>query len=465
MRLAKKLTFILPIIFLGCGNSWLTTQSRENTTSALFAKGQLEYDKGNFSKALEYFEKILKREPENEQTRIFVSYSLNGRANLSPFSLINNLTKISSTSAASGGTSSAVSITSITNIAGLTVDEKAQFLGKVPNTVTELRKTSRKFELLHKSWLEVCQLLPKASIERVVGTSLRLGNILEIQKCLGGKNANEKIKSSAVFAAVMQSLGIASGLYQVFLDADGDGNIDLVKSAETITSNIQSYKTQAETTTDIGSLNATLTLLNNAMSELATIGTRLQGELFEYTLAEFEIVSDLIATGLLNLPTKATESITKGIAKLNEAKEKAKSFTDNGTSQKTSGSNSKDKITAGSQNASQTIDKLVQKQEQQIATLSGEEKTNAMQKLATEKIKVCSNYSSLQSIYGLAANKPAACSGVSLLENNDETLSLQPILTQPSSLPLFDLNGNLENESWREGILEFAKEANKALYE
>lgn len=396
--------------FTGCGNGWISSKQRESSPSALMLKGNYAYDKGNFESATGYYQSLLDADPTNAQARIRLAYALNAQANLSPLSLVQKLSSISTTPTPSStaGTSSSNSISVFTGLVGLSSLEKTMISQAAPavTTAAQLRSLSARFALLHQSWKVICQLLPASVLNTALGTDQKLKASLEAEVCKGGLTDASDVKTTAMFAATMNSLAQATGMYQAVLD-DGNGNIKIVDQAKTIIANLEVIQKSSTTETDPQKLTNQMNALSDNLTQLANIGKIFQSELVNLTLGHFAIVASMSAA--IGLPDSVNASISKAVTSFNDAKAKINDYLAPGSAPSGGApSGTQNKIKDAAAKASVSIDAIVAKQPmtpENHATL----------------VKACSNFNTFLTTYSLPPDtqKPKSCQSASLSDSSD----------------------------------------------
>ena len=439
---------LMAAVLNSCGNAWMSSQMRKNSPSALMQSGQWAYDKGDFEAAVNFFQQVVDSDTANANARIRLAYAINAHSGLNPIDLIAKLASLNKTPAAATLNSDLVvanlfledpkpasgtsSVTAFAEVIGLSkVEKDALYLQKL-KTIDQLRAASPRYALLHRSWKAICQLIPKPSLESVLAADKTLQKNLEIENCKGGLPTSAKVHTSALFAAAIGSMAQAAGLYQIVLDYDGDGQIDLVTQAQSITTDLTALNAKAkelgskstQTIDDITALGDTMSQLNTKMAELTSLSATLKGELINLTLAHFGFVA--VLTAGMGMPESITKSITGTLSKFNEAKEKLNGFLSAG-SPTAGGSGGTDKGTQSQQiaqnvaKASEAVDTLILKQTASInanTDLTPEQKTEKLAVLEKNKQQSCSNFENLKVAYNLPANTapPTQCAVAGLTE-------------------------------------------------
>jgi tetratricopeptide (TPR) repeat protein len=402
---------LLSVVEAGCGNQWANTKSRDETPAALKAKGVYFYDKGRYEEASAIFEKLLNQDPENEDARVFYAYTLNSLAGLSVLDLIGKLSGVGKTTSAklaplaptpTPTASSTSNLLRYISVLGLNdndrtslttkLDADAKVTDKSNPDYAKLVEHSPKIALFKKSWEVACRLIPATTLDEMWGKALSseaLKTAVSAEACKGGLPAGNETKSAALFALSMTALAQAATLYQLIVDANGDGTVDLVASASTLSTNITSVNSQAATSTNPS---AALETLNGYIKEMQNVAAKIQSTSMDVTLFQFNLLSNLAV--LLGASNQIKETINKAITAFDSARDKIKEYTS------AAGSNNKFKDSVNK--AADTVNKLYE------AAKTPEEKA----KLDAQKSTVCGNFDSLKTTYNLPADtqKPSSCS-------------------------------------------------------
>lgn len=482
-----------------CGNGWITSDDREQTPSARFLKAQLQYDKGKFAEAADIYQQLLADDPNNDRARVRLSYALNGMAGLAPIELLTKLSKIQTSipkASASGATgtkgtaaANAASLTSLTSAAGLTKAQREAVVKANPTTYRDLVEAATKFKSLAKSdpktyeqlvsaskrvrnlrasWLTICQLIPARVLDAVVGTNPVRRKGLESDECRGG-NPNQYQNPAVLFAAAMESLAQGATLYQIKLDTDGDGTVDLVKKAETLTKDIASLNSRAQDVSDPVEISARLTSLNEKVDALNLIGATLKSELVDLTMAHFEIMSALVTAIENVVPENVSKSLLNGVKKFEESKSKIGGYvTNTGAGKGTTANNNT--IQASAKAAAATADTFFDTYVTKVRAdpaLTTDQKAAKEQEFGQQFSKTCDNFDAMRTTYGLPATveKPSNCAKVATLtladrEGDGDEAEATPFL-------VFDLPASsdpvLESRDAGRDLVEFARLGDRLL--
>jgi|GEM_PF-4749371 len=438
----------------GCGNGWFTSASREKTPSAQFLKAQAYYDKGKFTEAAAVYEQLLAADPNNDRARVRLAYSLNGMAGLSPLDLLTKLSGLQSKSTpkpssagaapAAATAKPATGLNSLTNIAGLSKAQTAAVAKANPEVYTDLTEAATKYKSfassdaasyalivsasdrvnkLRRSWSTICQLVPSKVLTSVVGTNAVRRKGLDIDKCRGGYPQDTQ-DPAVLFAAAMESLAQGSMLFQIKLDTDGDGVVDVVKKAETLTKEITALNSSSQTATNPTEISENLSKLNTKVTELNAIGATLKGELVDLSLAHFEVMSLLFTVIKDVVPANVAKTLTTGITKFEEARSKIGGYSKASAGGKTTANAKQDKIQSSAKSAVAAADKSY---ENFVANETDHAKKAAFE---TEFAKTCDNFDALATNFGLGTtvSKPTNCAKVSNLTSAESAVN-EPMMS------------------------------------
>ncbi len=390
------------VLSAGCGNAWLPSSSSDNSPSAWFTAGEAAYDRFDFGAAQVWFERLVAADPGNVSARIRLSYTYNAQAGLTPLGILEKITSIGSS-----GTSS------ILNLLGLSSPEAQAVITANPSTLAQWRGLNPKLTYLAKSWSTICPLIPAGILssagESSGGASALLGTA---STCKSGLPSSSSTQSSAVFAALIQTLAEASAPYQTVLDRTGSGQVTFVTQAQTYSTTLQSLQQQAALPGADG-----LSLITQVTTQLAglnSIRNFVQGDLFELALADFNLVTSL--SGSLVLPADLQASVAKAANTFTSANASLSQYISSGTSAASSATQMIQNATA----ASATLSSLYSSQLASInanAALSPSQKAAGITALNVQMVSACANFSAMQSAYGLPASvtRPASCSAAGAL--------------------------------------------------
>lgn len=408
-------------LLASCGNTWMTSGEREKSPSAMLAKAQRADDKGDYDTAISLYRELIEKDPNNDEIRIRLAYALNAKAGLGLFTLVEKLagssssTETTTATATSTSTDTAAStststsgLSMISKVVGLGATEKAEITNAFNATsdikASALREKSALLATLHESWLAICRVLPAESLAKVIDSDATVKAAAESAKCKGGIE-NSKVRASARFAAALQLLAEGMILYQTVVDADGDGQVDLLKKATAISDDINKVQAQVATATP-DKLTGLLTSINTSVANLKAVGDAFKGEAISLTLADFSLVAELVAS-IESLPDDLKTNIAGTVAKFTEAQNKMKDFSQTSTST-TSTSSSSTTPVAAVEKAAETINQIDSK----ISTMP-----EAEQAAAKEQVKqACTNFESVKTIYNLPATTkaPDSCNTTAL---------------------------------------------------
>jgi hypothetical protein len=417
-----SLVLLAGILATGCGA--LTSSERKSSPSALLLDAQHAFDKSQYTKAISLYEKIIAQDPNNDIARIRLAYAINSDAGLGLLSVMGKLikgTSTSSTSGAAAGSSagSTNSLSTFTAAVGFDTAEKADFTtktgGVTPIDAENFRESSVKLQKLHKSWKTICRLVPKETLDAIAKTDV-LKKTLSIQECGGGLANKGDAKFSALFAASMAIMAEAATLYQMVLDADGDGEVDFAKKATDIKTTLDGDSVKIATSGEtVETINTKITTLNTKLTELKSLGDQIQGELVSLTIADFGLVVSLISS-IPGIPADVSKKINDALTKFSEAQTKIQAYMSSATDTASANSAERTKLTDAAVKASSRLDEAMVKQQTAIDALPADQKEAAQTKFATQKTDACTNFDSLKTTFGLPAtvSKPTACATASL---------------------------------------------------
>jgi hypothetical protein len=421
----------LTVTSSSCGNAWITSRDREKTTAALMSKGDYAYDKSRFDEAAEYFGQALAKDSSNTDARIKLSYALNGKAGLNILDFVTKFIvkeEVTAPAPAQPGTtttktSSSNPIEILTKTVGLNDAEAKEIGAQAAETIAQLRAFSKKFSTLNESWTNICSMLPAELVDSVFEiepTSLKVQ--FEIEKCQGGMPAGSAVKSAAIFAAALQFMAQAAGLFQAILDKDGNNEIDIAEKGVAALAQLESLQkktgefTDATSASDYGN---NLSAINAQLEVIRALRKTISGELIPYTLACFTFITKLIAQ-IPNIPKEIATKIEKAASKVNEGRAKLALYSNYDPTSPNASQGTKVKEAATK--ASQTIDALYTKAN---AITDPTEKQARIAELNKNKEAVCANFEATKKDFNLPADiqAPSNCQTVTLLMNDSEALS------------------------------------------
>ncbi|NBW81615.1 hypothetical protein EBR21_07660 [bacterium] len=311
----KFVAFAGPLLFItACG--FLSNPDRKETPSRLMLDAQAAYDAGNYSKAIELLEKLVEKDPSNEEGRIRLTFAYNGSLGITPTEFIKTFTS-SSSGTATSGVSDISKLTGKSSLPDATV-QKLKTSSSGITSVEQLRTQFKEFATFQKAFLALCPLFSTSTMAALKTKAASALDILEVSKCGNGRpsaNANVSI------AALSLALGQFSSLYKAILDADNDGKFDLEEQATAAKSSIDGLDTTKP---------AALDTLRSATNTLTYVGSQLQGEVFKLAISQFSIIDAVVAG--TNLPTDIKAGISAGVSGVNTALEKINGYLDAGKS-------------------------------------------------------------------------------------------------------------------------------------
>lgn len=381
----------------GCGNSWFSHKARDGVASELYRDGKLAADNLDYDTAIKKFSQSLALDTNNDDTRLRLAYSYNGKASLGPLEIYKNVeaSKTAALNASSGG------LTEVAKLVGFDADAKQAFLEKLQSTTEReigvVRGFSDRLTVIHDGWKTVCRLLPESVITNLVTSDANISRVMSGTHCRAGL-PDEKSGSSAAFAGMLQLLTEAIYLYQTILDVNDDGQIDFVVEATKVNNDIKSVQTSIATATG-SSITTLMTTLNSSLASLKKIGDTFRSDPVLVAITDFAIVAQL-AGSVAGIPDDLKTQLTQSSGKLADAKNIIDSFSSTAAS---SSGGSSSGASASAAAASKAMEDLSAKMD----TLSGAEREQAQQQLD----QACTQFDSVKSVYGLPADtqKPASC--------------------------------------------------------
>ena len=427
----------LTVTSSSCGNAWITSRDREKTTAALMSKGDYAYDKSRFDEAADFFSQALAKDSSNTDARIKLSNALNGKAGLNILDFVTKFivkdeVKTPTPAPAQPGTtttaakSSSNPIEFLTQTVGLNDAETKEIGAQNTETIAQLRAFSKKFATLNESWTNICSILPAElvnSIFEIEPTSLKVQ--FEIEKCKGGTPAGSAVKSAALFAAALQFMAQAAGLFQAILDKDGNNEIDVAEKGVTALAQLESLQkktTEFTVATSAADYGNNLSAINAQLEVIRALRKTISGELIPYTLACFTFITRLVAL-VPNIPKEIASKIEKAASKVNEGRAKLALYSKYDPTSPNADQGKKVKEAATK--ASQTIDALYTKAN---AITDPAEKQARIAELDKNKEAVCANFEATKKDFNLPADiqPPSNCQTVTLLMN-DSVQSAQKV--------------------------------------
>lgn len=381
----------------GCGNSWYSQKTRSSFASELYRDGKLASDALDYDTAIDKFSKSLALDNNNDDTRLRLAYSYNGKASLGPLEIYKNVedTNTTTLNASSSG------LGEIAKLVGFTPADKQAFLEKLQATtqrdMSVVRGFSERLTIIHEGWKTVCRLLPQSIITTYITNDSNVSRVMGGAQCRVGI-PDEKAGSSASFAAILQLLTEAIYLYQTVLDVDDDGQIDFVVEATKINNDIKSVQNSISTATG-SSITTLMATLNSSLASLKAVGDTFRSDPVLAAITDFAVVAQL-AGSVAGIPDDLKSQMTQSSGKLSEAKKIIDSF----SSTAASGSGGS---TSGASASAAAASKAMEDLSAKIETLSGAEREQAQQQFD----QACSQFDSVKSVYGLPSDtqKPANC--------------------------------------------------------
>lgn len=358
----------------------LSSKEREETPSALMLKAQTAYDSGKYEDAIVYLNKVVAKDPSNQEARVRLAFSLNASIGVSPLNLLKSLTGSGTGSSGTNG-----DLGKITSGAGLSKakTEKIKSERAVLTDVSKLRSKFSEFRVFQEAFLTLCPLFSTQTLNDLKERSPSAVTLMEIDKCNNGVPVSD---ANVSIAALTLAIDQFATLYNSVLDTNGDGVIDVQKDAQDASSKLSSIN-PAEGA-------AALASLNNATQTLTTVSATLKGDVFKLATAQFSIISSVIRGS--NLPANIADPLNKAVTALESSLNTINGYLDAGKTTGSSTSSGQSAVTAAN-NANTKADAI-------LATKS-----------PAEKQETCKNVYCLRDAYGLPkgdADMPTQCSGV-----------------------------------------------------
>ena len=408
---------------VSCGNAWITSPDREETIAAQMSRAEYAYDKSRFAEAARLFEEVLKKDPTYDDARVKLAYALNAEAGLSILDFVTKFiteedtdSNESNTDATkpAGKTSQTKPLEILTSTVGLSQNEVAEISGASPTTLADVRQVSQKFQKLQQSWKTICNLMPARLFDTVfTAESTALQDVFEIKECQDGRPDDTPVRSAALFAATMQFMAQAAGLFQASLDTDGNNEIDLAEAGAKSLAKLETLQKNANAIaagTDVAAqeYSANLASISEELSLLRNLKEQLNGEIVNYTLACFTFVTALTAL-IPNIPENIAMRIERAATRINEGRTKLVQYSE--FSPSSTNAEQGKKVKEAASKAAATIDSLYAKVN---ALPDGKEKDERKAALDSQKTQVCSNFSTTKAEFNLPADisEPSECKGV-----------------------------------------------------
>lgn len=400
---------IMALVNTSCGNAWITTSERENSIAGLMQTADYAYDKLEFAKASEHYRKALELDPTMEDTMIKLAYSINGEAGLTILDFVANFLKSdSSQDTQLAENNNPLSL--LTNTVGLSQEDIDAIVNAEtpPTSIADIRALSKRFQKLQESWLVICKVMPKNLFDTVFESETeQFKELFGLSSCQDGLEEGRTASSAALFAAGLQFMAQAAGLYQTILDSNGDGEVDLVSQGTRAVNELEQLRSQSAAAADgqaidtsaLAAINARLDTLQDLQRQIT------EGELITYSLTCFSLVAALIAS-IESIPDQVAANIDQSIERINSAQTTLTQYTGVNSSSNDAEQGKKVKEALGK--ASQTVDNLYQKVD---ALPAGEEKDKKRQELDENVDEVCSNFEETKDLFNLPADteRPQKC--------------------------------------------------------
>lgn len=428
----------------GCGNAWITTSDREETLAALMSKADYAYDKSRYAEAAAAYRKALTKDPTVDSAAIKLAYALNGEAGLSILDFVARFI-VQEFEDSSGDTDQAQKsqnpITSLIETVGLPEQDRKAIATARPTTLADVRAVSQRFAKLQESWTTVCHLMPASLFTTVFESETDdLKSVFEIDRCNGGAPEGSEAQSAALFAATLQFLAQAAGLFQAFRYLDGDNEINLADKGNAAVEKLQNLQQSVSTIADAAAsekyaLKKNMAAISTQLGVIQDLKAQITGEIVNYTLACFTFVTALIAA-IPSIPSSISKKIEQAAAKINEARGKISQYTSIDTS--STNPEQGQKVKEAAEKAARTVDELYAKVE---AIEDADQRKAKLAELDSEKENVCNNFEETKSAFNLPEDiaKPERCTqaptltGASAYVNLRHSKSVQ--LRGPIPLP------------------------------
>lgn len=432
----------------GCGNGWINSNARKETPSALMLDAQLAYDQQDYTTSAALYEKIVGIDPENAEARTRLAFAYNAQAGLAVFDLVGKMLTYSKSSGAGSGGDGNNAMSSFSGIVGLSTQEKLDLftalnskfksspsgvdrLNLAATTLADLRATSPKLSYLHAAFTKACKLIPRRILDKVIRESdspeIKLSQLFELDaSCNGGVPDGGPANSGAMFATAIGSLAQAAVLYQIALDPDSNGTINLADDSTSLSTKLTTLQGEisAVTGNDIASftlMSAKMKELNSTTTSLLDLGKELSGEIVSATAIHFNLLTLLIAE-IPGIPSSVQKSIDDAISKFNDSKQALSGVVSpnsplakNPKASSTApapAAEGKDFL-ANSDKAAGSMDEAIAKQNSIIdadTSLSTEQKEEKRAELEKNKEDGCANFEMLKIVYNRPdMKKPDSC--------------------------------------------------------
>ena len=358
----------------------LSSKERDETPSVLMLKAQEAYDSGKYDEAITHLNKVVEKDPSNQEARVRLAFALNASVGVTPIKLLKSLT-----ASTPGGTGANSDLSKLTSGAGLskTRTEQIKQNKAVLTDINSLRELVPEFKTFQNAFLTLCPLLSRQTLADLRTRSPSAVTLMEIDKCKEGvEESNDNVNIAALILAVDQF----ATLYNSVLDTNGDGVIDVQKDAQDASSKLSTLNT--------GGGAAALSTLNNATQTLTLVAATLKGDVFKLATAQFSIISSVIRGS--DLPSSIATPLDKAVTALEKSLNEINGYLDAGKTTGSSTTSGQSAVTAA-KDANTKADQILQGQP------------------ASEKPETCKNVYCLREAYGLPrgdSEMPSQCTGV-----------------------------------------------------
>jgi hypothetical protein len=343
-------------------------------------KAQEAYDSGKYDEAITHLNKVVEKDPSNQEARVRLAFALNASVGVTPIKLLKSLT-----ASTPGGTGANSDLSKLTSGAGLskTRTEQIKQNKAVLTDINSLRELVPEFKTFQNAFLTLCPLLSRQTLADLRTRSPSAVTLMEIDKCKEGvEESNDNVNIAALILAVDQF----ATLYNSVLDTNGDGVIDVQKDAQDASSKLSTLNT--------GGGAAALSTLNNATQTLTLVAATLKGDVFKLATAQFSIISSVIRGS--DLPSSIATPLDKAVTALEKSLNEINGYLDAGKTTGSSTTSGQSAVTAA-KDANTKADQILQGQP------------------ASEKPETCKNVYCLREAYGLPrgdTEMPSQCTGV-----------------------------------------------------
>lgn len=316
------------IFLIHCGGEGVDSAERVNTYAATRAKAEDAYNSNDFDKTIEIYEKILAQNPNDQEARTRLAFAYNAKAKLSLFDLVGGFAKLGSSS-----DNSSKRLVETMSIVGLSAEERAKVSSSLALVITpksslsEIRTQIPKAKLLHQSWSSLCLFVPKDLLKSIAGSDPAIAKVYGIgdaQKC--GDGSSETVTSSAIaLSGLFALLGETAILFQVALDQDGDGQIDIINTMNKTITELQSVGNVTTAPSTEEAVSASITKIASALNNLTDFADTMTGEVFTVLFANVSAMGSLVVLAP-GLPKDAVAKIRSSIARFRDQQDNIRGF-------------------------------------------------------------------------------------------------------------------------------------------